>query len=395
MGKQKKRNAFFYFMVAKKPEVEKRLKRKVEMSEMAKLVTAEWQALPEEQWKKYQLMTGESRERLDCRGVPLRCLDEAAQEKKHQAEEMKRDIADLVDMYRMGNALHQASFILVSTSYYAHTDHGHYVPAELSLLRFSLRNGIMKEFHCIVAPIIPLSYAASARKHSLETHKLLSDSEGYGNSLEETAKNLKQFLSKDWDEDVPVYTLHRNMEQAQQMLKTVTGANVKIFSLDLLYRLIYSAAMSDIPLSVATDMLEECGLDYFPNIACSVHNTALKDGARFCTLSHVRRWVYFMCQNLDLKKLFGVEPQKGKHYPVDELWVGASDSLSSLTLEDSDKACGAVGSDPWVPMDGKGQALTTKPWEEEDFPSLGFEQAKKGSARGGKKKLSHRTLEMD
>lgn len=64
-----------------------------------------------------------------------------------------------------------------------------------------------------------------------------------------------------------------------------------------------------------------------------MHNTELKDGARFCTLSCVRRWVYFMCQNLDLKKLFGVEPQKGKHYPVDELWVGVSNSLSSLTLE--------------------------------------------------------------
>ncbi|XP_050705333.1 uncharacterized protein LOC126991289 isoform X2 [Eriocheir sinensis] len=96
MSKQKRRNAFFfYFMMAMKPEVEERLKRKVEM---AKLVTAEWQALPEEQWKKYQLMTGESRERLDCRGVTLRCLDEAAQEKKHQAEEMKRDIVDLVDI---------------------------------------------------------------------------------------------------------------------------------------------------------------------------------------------------------------------------------------------------------------------------------------------------------
>ncbi|XP_050705750.1 uncharacterized protein LOC126991092 isoform X2 [Eriocheir sinensis] len=61
-------------------------------------------ALPEEQWKKYQLMTGESRERLECRGVLLRCLDEAAREEKHQAEEMKRDIVDLVDMYRMDNA---------------------------------------------------------------------------------------------------------------------------------------------------------------------------------------------------------------------------------------------------------------------------------------------------
>ncbi|XP_050708969.1 MAM and LDL-receptor class A domain-containing protein 1-like [Eriocheir sinensis] len=67
--------------------------------------SAYYKALPEEQWKKYQLMTGESRERLECRGVPLRCLDEVAREEKHQAEEMKRDNADLVDMNRMGNEM--------------------------------------------------------------------------------------------------------------------------------------------------------------------------------------------------------------------------------------------------------------------------------------------------
>lgn len=30
-------------------------------------------------------------------------------------------------------------------------------------------------------------------------------------------------LCQDWDEDVPVYTLQHSMEQAQEMLKTVTG----------------------------------------------------------------------------------------------------------------------------------------------------------------------------
>lgn len=48
------------------------------------------------------MMCGQNREKLDCRGVPLRQLQQEAQDKRGQAEEMKRDIADMVDMYHLG-----------------------------------------------------------------------------------------------------------------------------------------------------------------------------------------------------------------------------------------------------------------------------------------------------
>lgn len=46
----------------------------------------------------------------------------------------------------------------------------------------------------------------------------------------------------------------------------------KIYSLDLLLKHIYCSTFPDrnIPVSIATEMLNHCGLDYHPGIACQV-----------------------------------------------------------------------------------------------------------------------------
>uniref|UniRef100_A0A0P4WH67 HMG box domain-containing protein n=1 Tax=Scylla olivacea TaxID=85551 RepID=A0A0P4WH67_SCYOL len=342
MGKQKKRNPFFYYMQERRPEIERRLNRKVTIAEMPQHVSADWQTLPDSKKNKYKMMCGQNQEKLDCRGVPLRQLEEAAQDQRRQAEEMKRSIAEMVDVYHAGRALHQATFFIVCTNFYVHTDMDHYVPAELSILQFSFKYGIMREFHETVKAFIPRSYAATARKHSQDTHNLLQDPDNsHGVTHEEMAENITKFLSNGWDEDVPLYTLHQEMEQTRQILATITGEEYKIYSLDMLFQFMYSAIVLTIPLSVATDLITECGLDFHPNISCPWHIANQMDCGRFCTLSTVRRWFYYMCQHIDLKNNLGVMPQEGKHYPYKELKEGVQRSMSCLTLEDSDSGEGA------------------------------------------------------
>ncbi|MPC39629.1 Protein maelstrom [Portunus trituberculatus] len=147
MGKSKKRNAFYHYMNERKPEIEMRLKRTVTMAEMPQHVKADWEALPDSKKNKYRMMCGENREKLDCRGIPLRQHEEEAQDERRQAEEMKKSIAEMVDFYHVGQALHQATFFIVSTNFYVNTDLYYYVPAELSILQFNFNCGIMREFH--------------------------------------------------------------------------------------------------------------------------------------------------------------------------------------------------------------------------------------------------------
>ncbi|MPC74139.1 hypothetical protein E2C01_068488 [Portunus trituberculatus] len=101
----------------------------------------------------------------------------------------------------------------------------------------------------------------------------------------------------------------------------------------MLFQFMYSTVMVPVPLSVATELITECGLDYHPNLSCPWHLANQMDSARFCTLSTARRWFYYMCQYIDLGKL-GVVAQEKKHYPSNmELKGGVQSSMACLTLE--------------------------------------------------------------
>lgn len=39
------------------------------------------------------------------------------------------------------------------------------------------------------------------------------------------------------------------------------------------------------------------------------------DAGRFCSLSCARRWVFLMCDNMNLETTFGITPQESKHLP--------------------------------------------------------------------------------
>ena len=51
---------------------------------------------------------------------------------------------------------------------------------------------------------------------------------------------------------------------------SLLGEEYKIYSLDMLFQFLYSAIMIPMPLSVATELITDCGLDYHPNISCPV-----------------------------------------------------------------------------------------------------------------------------
>lgn len=397
MGKPKKHNSFFYYMKERKPEIEKRLKRTVTMAEMPQHVSADWQALPDSMKNKYRMMCSNNREKLDCRGVPVCQLEKAARAQREQTDDMEQNIAEMVDVYRVGQALHQATFFIVSTNFFVHTDNDYYVPAELSILQFTFNDGILREFHETIKACIPQSYGATARKHSQETHNLLQDPDNnHGVTHEEMAENIRKFLLDGWDKGMPLYTLHQEMEQTRQILETITGEEYNMYSLDMLFQFIYSSLVLTIPLCMATEMITECGLDYHPNLSCPWHIANQVDSARFCTLSIIRRWYYYICQHIDLKNNLGVVPQEGKHYPHKELKKGVQKSTSCLTLQGSDSGEG-TSCDLWSVVGQKGKCSASS--SSADFLPKDQQPHQRGKqhedTKGGQDSWSWPTMEVD
>ncbi|KAK7082867.1 hypothetical protein SK128_026655 [Halocaridina rubra] len=319
MGKKKQGNGFYFFMVEKKPELEKKLGRKIQMSEMPGLVDMEWKNLPSEQKLKYREMGGKNLgtvEKLDCRGVPLSELRRQQKEKNQKTEDMKKDIANSVDFYRSGGALHRFNIYIANISYYVYTDEGHYTPAELSIAEFCFEKGIMREYHAVFKPEIPLSYGFTARQHSSATHKLLDDGLNHGLDTEDVVLQLQDFFKME-EKIPPLYTLEDQMECVETMLDTIAGHGYfSVYSLTHLFQHFYSAVHSpSIPLSIANDFLTHCGFDYHPALACKWHKLNQPDSGKYCTQSCVRRWIYNMCDNMLLEKTFGITPLENKHLP--------------------------------------------------------------------------------
>lgn len=322
MGRKRQQiNEFYFFMVEKKPEMEKKLGRSVKMEELPNLVYGEWKSMSEAKKQKYKDMkerTRETTEKLDCRGVPLNELKRRDDEKKRKLEEMKKDVGNAIDFHRTGNALHRLTIYVASVSYYVHTDEDQYTPAELAIAYFNFEKGIMREHHVIFKPVIPMCYGFIAQEHSQGTHNLLDEHNTGVDDIEEVVAALDQFVGQESGRAPPLYTLDTEKVHTETILDSIAGkGHFRIYSLDHYFQSVYSAAFPEhpIPESISTDMLNHCGLDFHPAMACDWHINFQPDSGKYCSLSCIRRWMFNMCDNMNLSTTFGIEPQEGKHLP--------------------------------------------------------------------------------
>ncbi|XP_037787793.1 protein maelstrom homolog [Penaeus monodon] len=401
MGKKKHQNDFFFFMLEKRSEVEKRVGRVVTMAELPGLLYTDWKALPEEEKRKYKNMRGDKRanEKFDCRGIPLADLQQEEEKKKRKIEEMRSYIANNVSMLHSGNALHCGKFYIVCTSYYVLTEEGQYVPAEIGLVQFSLQRGITKEFHVILKPVIPLSYGYMAQVYSDANHMLLDEENTSGEEKDDVAVALKQFVQEENNRLPLLYTLEEEMLQADAILSGICGPDYySVYSLDQLFQHLYSVTFVDnpIPLSIATDMLTHCSLDYHPSLPCGWHQMYQKDAGRYCSLSCAKRWVFHICDNMKLLDTFGIKPQEGKHLPHPIPAFGIVVDVPRHTFKDcSLESRGAsnsrvdrsyvdgASSQPWQAVNSSGsrsKGMQNKPMPEQNDVGFSFTRKTKVEA---------------
>lgn len=332
----KKHNSFFYFLRHKKGEIEKRMGRSIDLSELAQCVSAEWEAMSQAQKMKYQEMAAGKRqtaEKLNSLGVPLRVKEDMERRKAKENEDMIKYIEHLVGTYRCHVGVERLSFYIISTSVYTCTDEGVLVPAELSVIRCSFLDGITKELHSLFKADIPAGYMNEALEHADMTHNLLprqngpvrEERERLSRTGTEVHSLLQEFLTEVSHHHLIAYTLSIEQEQTEKILLQLTGGEqlqisgmkLKIYSLEVLFQSMCSF-IGKVSLHQVTGMITQSWYDYHPGIACTVHNLNEGGSMMHCTLARVRRWMYLMCQHIDVCKNFGVTPVRGKHCPLEE-----------------------------------------------------------------------------
>jgi len=278
----------------------------------------------------------------DSYGRPLAQLANRSRQEGLELENMKMDIKSRVDRALMNQQLEDEVFYLLHTNVFCMTAEGGVVPAELSLARVSLRQGVEEVYQVFIEPgTLPKGYRADCTENSEATHKIPLDLALFNGNYQQILEDMLEFLlgHPDCMELPPLYSLPKFKKQNVMVLgwlldrvqcDLVEEVNFKLYSLPiLLYELAReenrstatSLSMSSLSgsdtrvptISIAERQLDSDRFIYTPGLSCTWHEEI---ETSHCTSATVMRWS-FMMFSLTCH-LYGLELLPGKHKPVTE-----------------------------------------------------------------------------
>jgi len=289
----------------------------------------------------------------DSYGRPLELLVNRARQEGIEQENMKTDIKTKVDKALMNQKVEDEVFYLFHTNIFCITAEGRVVPAEMSLARMSLRQGVEETYHVFIEPgPIPKGYRADCTENSNATHKIPLDLAMFNSNYQEIVEDVLEFLLSlsDSGDLPPLYCLPKYKRQNQMVLSWLLErveedlakeVDFKLYSLPvLLYELareenkstntsLSLSSLSGCDTKVPTISIAEVQLGrdmfiYTPGLSCSWHEDL---ETYLCTTATVIRWAYilfYLCC-----PLYSLDLVPGKHCPLEELAKSVADSITT------------------------------------------------------------------
>ncbi|XP_032783335.1 protein maelstrom homolog [Daphnia magna] len=337
--KQKKENGFMVFMKSMKPQLEAKGHRFPRgFLDVISVCSPLWNELSSEEKAKYHQKAKDGdglvkEERCDTRGVPLNLKAKEEQKKVSEKDELLQRVEDMVSYLATQGTLENHYFYLAHFNIAVATSEGEYPPCEISIVKFSLLDGIARYYHEFIEPgQIRLGYANEAKIHSESTHQIPTNGFKLANAnYVAIVDNIKKMLLQsdggiaplfvvDEDKVKAVYILDWLVKKCCQMNETYDTVNpFKCYSLNkLFYELRRHADLNNPSLMFASPALVADhfgkGMFYYSkNMACQWHVD--EDNVTFCSLTRVKNYAYTIsdlcCENYDLSLL------PNRHCPAD------------------------------------------------------------------------------
>lgn len=280
-----------------------------------------------EKAKNERISSRNANEKLTCTGVPIQLVEKAKLEEEQSVRSMKKNIDKMVRDSLKRNELADQKYFFIMVNYFTKTlQGGVYLPAEISLCQFSLKDGINHKFHSFVNPGVNIyGHTYEAQQHSDTTHQLPLPPNAMGEQqLGKLYNMILHFIRpEDGAEYPPIFTNAESMqivESSLNFIKADAGANkvdLKIYSIQYLFYTLKEATCEvgevEKPASIfVTDAYFDRDIfEYMVGIACDFHEK--NDKSNYCTLSCVTRWCFmfseYMAPDLAIKCI------PGRHLP--------------------------------------------------------------------------------
>ena len=223
----------------------------------------------------------------------------------------------------------ELDFNLITFNYFSKSINC-YTPAEIGLSKFNLSEGITKQFHQFINPQqLPLGMAYTAKDYSETTHKIVPPPNCIGEVFSHKLyEHIIEFLTSNdggAGKVPPLYTFNTHVpivKSIMQQLCEISNKDFKLFKIyplcELFFRLKSQTAQFNArdnslfnSIFLARALLERDIYDYISNISCDYHEEL--DCSKYCSLSMVTRWSYFIMNHCSSD--LNIELIEGKHIP--------------------------------------------------------------------------------
>ncbi|KAI9588850.1 protein maelstrom 1-like [Glossina fuscipes] len=332
-------------------------------------------------------------DKLTCVGTSISQMDRQKLELEQKEKQIKRIIEQTVRNSEKDGELEHKAYYFITVNYFTKILKGNvYIPAELSVCEYSLKQGVSRIFHTLINPGTNVyGHQYEAQYHSETTHNLPLPPKALGDENLGTIYNeVLRFLG-DTDEYPPLYTARENIHivvSVLDFLKSDIRASNKTLNIYPIQYLFYVMKEStceqgelEKPKSfhITDAYFERDYFEYQSGIACQFHED--KDKSKYCTQSIITRWGYmfsdYMCRDIAIPLILGrhVPQNTNLEAIITPARANCSETNSLVSLATSSNYSYKVVADSKLCYDDNETTVSssndTKTSYKNDFPALG------------------------
>ena len=293
---------------------------------------------------------------MDCFGRSMAVQVKIQREEDLKLEKMKNEIKKVVERANCTQNLEEKVFCVLSTSVFCFTAEKEVVPAELSLARISLKQGIIDVYQVFIEPgTIPKGYRSDCMANSAATHKIPLDFNQFNGDYNNILEDILEVMLKDEVEDglPPLYCMPKLLSQNRLIMNWLIKKSrtnlieedefkfhslpILLFemtretnkSLDSSFTTLSSVSLikNRVPtLAIAEAQLDRDTFMYMPGMCCDWHQEM---ETIHCTKASVLGWSYILFSLVC--PLYAIPMASISHMPVgEESSISIGDFRSSL-----------------------------------------------------------------
>ncbi|XP_049529523.1 protein maelstrom homolog [Anopheles darlingi] len=332
MPKKPAKNGFFFYMLEWQQRAEASGKKKLSLAQVQEQAGPSWTAMnavqraPYLEKAKQSKLSGGDGVKLTSQGIPVSQIDAERREKEEHEAAIINRLKAMLETASQNDTLESLDFFIISFAYFCVNSDGDYLPAEMAVVRFNLKDGVHAKLHMLINPgCLPLGMAYDAQQHANDDHQLPTPPDALGESdFDIINDKLLQFLGYNNGRIPLLFTERDDVAKVENMLRGIFGISVTKDQLgvgslaDMFFHLKRATEKQGLDTQTfgsvhrAQLLITKDIYDYTVGIACDYHETNCN--VKNCALSRCVRWGYVIADNCCMDLC--IELQPGKHVPA-------------------------------------------------------------------------------